>query len=340
MPDRLTAAPVVTPSDVFPDGVNVEFVVDRGVDPVADDGTLRIGMRVHERGVGETRSCGTGAVAAAWVWRRARGAFACDGASRRPRWNGLRHRTRGRRARTARSRRAGRTRNDRRRMVEGERNDSTRDSSTRRKGRSAISVGHGCRQTLEEAASAAAGLDDWQLYFLGRHGVLGDVDVEVIRSAAYVFPPGADLPISGTAARAVMTPQEATQRYLAVCHQWSRERLAGFAGADRLSELGRRVVEAADIVAMPLLAGWRALEMPRGADASAERCGQVCQLLREHRGACHGVALAALNSAAVDRDPDQPRGRGERRGLRLASTLRRADRCRSCAARPCRGAHR
>ena len=67
---RLTSPPVVTPAETFPDGVNVEFVVDRGADPVADDGTLRIGMRVHERGVGETRSCGTGAVAAAWVWRR------------------------------------------------------------------------------------------------------------------------------------------------------------------------------------------------------------------------------------------------------------------------------
>ena len=40
---------------VFPHGVNVEFVND--VAP----GTLR--MRVHERGVGETRSCGTGTVA-------------------------------------------------------------------------------------------------------------------------------------------------------------------------------------------------------------------------------------------------------------------------------------
>jgi diaminopimelate epimerase len=67
---RLIAPPHVTPLEVFPDGVNVEFVVDRGTDPVADDGTLRIGMRVHERGVGETRSCGTGAVAAAWTWRR------------------------------------------------------------------------------------------------------------------------------------------------------------------------------------------------------------------------------------------------------------------------------
>jgi diaminopimelate epimerase len=67
---RLLSAPSVAPGEVFPDGVNVEFVVDRGLDPVAGDGTLRVGMRVHERGVGETRSCGTGAVAAAWVWRR------------------------------------------------------------------------------------------------------------------------------------------------------------------------------------------------------------------------------------------------------------------------------
>jgi len=37
----------------YPDGVNVEFVVRRGERHVA--------MRVHERGSGETRSCGTGA---------------------------------------------------------------------------------------------------------------------------------------------------------------------------------------------------------------------------------------------------------------------------------------
>ena len=42
---------------VYPDGVNVEFVVRRGEHHVA--------MRVHERGSGETRSCGTGACAVA-----------------------------------------------------------------------------------------------------------------------------------------------------------------------------------------------------------------------------------------------------------------------------------
>jgi diaminopimelate epimerase len=42
--------------DVFPHGVNLEFINCLG------EGALR--MRVHERGVGETRACGTGTVAA------------------------------------------------------------------------------------------------------------------------------------------------------------------------------------------------------------------------------------------------------------------------------------
>ena len=50
----LTEAPDHDES-VYPDGVNVEFVVRRGERHVA--------MRVHERGSGETRSCGTGACA-------------------------------------------------------------------------------------------------------------------------------------------------------------------------------------------------------------------------------------------------------------------------------------
>ncbi|MFE5028521.1 diaminopimelate epimerase [Streptomyces sp. NPDC056656] len=54
---NLFSAPPFTPATAYPDGVNVEFVVERGPRHVA--------MRVHERGVGETRSCGTGACAVA-----------------------------------------------------------------------------------------------------------------------------------------------------------------------------------------------------------------------------------------------------------------------------------
>jgi diaminopimelate epimerase len=51
---------------VYPEGVNVEFVVRRG--------ERHVSMRVHERGSGETRSCGTGACAVAVATALADGA--------------------------------------------------------------------------------------------------------------------------------------------------------------------------------------------------------------------------------------------------------------------------
>lgn len=53
----LTREPSVEPAEMYPDGVNVEFV------KFLENGELA--MRVHERGVGETKSCGTGTCAVA-----------------------------------------------------------------------------------------------------------------------------------------------------------------------------------------------------------------------------------------------------------------------------------
>ena len=53
------AGPVSFEEAQFPDGVNVEVLT------APTDGA--VDMRVHERGVGETRSCGTGTVAAAFA---------------------------------------------------------------------------------------------------------------------------------------------------------------------------------------------------------------------------------------------------------------------------------
>jgi diaminopimelate epimerase len=53
----LKTAPVVTPADAYPEGVNVEFVQFAGEN--------QLNMRVFERGVGETQSCGTGTCAVA-----------------------------------------------------------------------------------------------------------------------------------------------------------------------------------------------------------------------------------------------------------------------------------
>jgi len=70
--DLAEAGPLTSPPEhdtaVYPHGVNVEFVVRRGEHHVA--------MRVHERGSGETRSCGTGACAVAVA------AAGADGAER------------------------------------------------------------------------------------------------------------------------------------------------------------------------------------------------------------------------------------------------------------------
>jgi diaminopimelate epimerase len=63
---HLYSPPPFSPPSAYPDGVNVEFVVDRGLHHVA--------LRVHERGSGETRSCGTGACAVAVAAARRDGA--------------------------------------------------------------------------------------------------------------------------------------------------------------------------------------------------------------------------------------------------------------------------
>lgn len=53
----LTDAPIVQPKSSYPEGVNVEFVQITAANEAR--------MRVHERGSGETRSCGTGTCAVA-----------------------------------------------------------------------------------------------------------------------------------------------------------------------------------------------------------------------------------------------------------------------------------
>lgn len=70
----LATAPVLEPP--LAGGANIEFVVP--AEPLVVDGVGRIRMRVHERGSGETLSCGTGVAAAALAIRHYAGEGAPD----------------------------------------------------------------------------------------------------------------------------------------------------------------------------------------------------------------------------------------------------------------------
>lgn len=133
------------------------------------------------------------------------------------------------------------------------------------------------------------GVGGWPFYYVGRGGVLGDVDPDVV-TAAFVFLPPSMVRKGWTRGRAVLSPESAVTAFLAACHAWGREHLAGCDGLPELIALGRRVMDDADVAGLPLFAGWRAVPLPEDPAAAA---AQVLHVLREHRGGVHGIAVRA-----------------------------------------------
>lgn len=126
-------------------------------------------------------------------------------------------------------------------------------------------------------------------YVVGRGGVLGDVDSNVVVSAFGFFAPAlvASLWNSGVA---VEGARAGSDRYAAACAQWGGPRLASLEGVEELDSLLSRVVDSADPTGLSLFAGWQV--QTRSTNTPA-RCYQLMHVLRELRGSCHIVAVVA-----------------------------------------------
>lgn len=146
--------------------------------------------------------------------------------------------------------------------------------------------------TFERAGEI--GLHPWGYYFLGRGGVLGDPDPDVIYAVMPFFAPDL-VRRSWEKARAQHSPQEVLAHYTETMRLFARNRWQGV--TDRLVELLEKAVEGAPPDGAPLFAGWRAVARP---DDAVGRAAQLCMSLREHRGAAHTAAVIAGGLTPVE----------------------------------------
>ncbi|MFM8857991.1 MAG: SCO6745 family protein [Actinomycetota bacterium] len=126
-------------------------------------------------------------------------------------------------------------------------------------------------------------------YVVGRGGVLGDVEANVVVSAFGFFAPALvqSLWNSGVV---VEGPRAGADRYATSCAAWGRARLNDFGGVEELDSLLVRVIDSADPTGLSLFAGWQV--QTRASDVPG-RCYQLIHVLRELRGSCHIVAVVA-----------------------------------------------
>lgn len=142
-------------------------------------------------------------------------------------------------------------------------------------------------ETLQRGKDA--GLDGFRFYFLGRGGVLGDVEAGVIRAAFGYFEPGLVEKIWSSAKEA-MPPRDAARLYISCAHDLGRSKLAGVEGLDGFVDAATVVIGAVEGASMPLFEAVRCEPVPADVPAAAIHQAMV---LRELRGSAHLLANTA-----------------------------------------------
>lgn len=139
------------------------------------------------------------------------------------------------------------------------------------------------------ARGAELGLDRGQWYFLGRGGVLGDVDASMVSSAFGYFN-RAVVALMWNAGREKVAPSAAGAAFMEAAAEFGRARLAGIAGLDAFNASAEKVVAAADGDSLPLFVATAAMPL---VDDAPGRAMQLLATLREFRGSAHLLAVRA-----------------------------------------------
>ncbi len=148
------------------------------------------------------------------------------------------------------------------------------------------------------------GMNGFAFYYLGRCGVLGDIEPDLVATTIVFFPPDR-VATSWRKGRAVMAPTDAAEAYAECCRRWGRDHLATAGGLERFCELAERVAGAAEPAGLPLFAGWRALPLP---DDPPGRAAQLLNVLREHRGGLHSTAVRSCGLSPLEAVVTGPSG--------------------------------
>ena len=134
------------------------------------------------------------------------------------------------------------------------------------------------------------GLDGLRFYFLGRGGVLGDVESGVVHSAFGYFERGF-VDKMWNSAKTVVAPRQAGREYVACAAGHGRRKLGGIDGLDAYNAAATAVDAAADDAGLSLYA---AASCEPFVDDAPGRAMQLTALLRELRGSAHLLAVRAV----------------------------------------------
>lgn len=136
------------------------------------------------------------------------------------------------------------------------------------------------------------GLGGYRFYFLGRGGVLGDVEPQVVASAFGYFNPEL-VDKMWTSSREKMPPRDAARLYLECNAELGRSKL-GELGLDGFCAAAGAVNDAIDPAGLALYAGIEAEPQPQDAPGLTMH---LVACLREARGSAH---LAAMITHGLD----------------------------------------